>query len=165
MSSLNKSLKHKIRVGETDQNFDLPLNFDWRQFNKVTKVKDQQNCNSCYAFTVTATIESAIAIKYNLTIDLSKTLYLNDEYNMSDDYNMNGVTLDLSEQQIVDCSNSGKYHNLGCHYGYIEDTYQYVIDNGLVFDNQYPYLDKVKDYYISIIEVFLHFFFLLLLLK
>ena len=80
-----------------------------------------------------ASIESALAIRHNLSIDLTSTdIKLNDS-----------SPLDLSEQQIVDCSASGDYHNSGCDYGYIDDTYQYVIDNGLVSEDIYPYLDQV----------------------
>ncbi len=134
---VERKSKPESRVGNAYHNIGLPLSFDWRQFNKVTKAKDQQNCNSCYAFSVTATIESAIAIKYNLTVNSSKLLYFDN------DDNINALILDLSEQQIVDCSDSGKYRNHGCDYGYVDDTYQYVIDNGLVSNNVYPYIDEV----------------------
>jgi hypothetical protein len=134
---VERKSKPELRVGDANGNIGLPLSFDWRQFNKVTKVKDQQNCNSCYAFTVTATIESAIAIRNNLTVNSSKLLYFDN------DDNINAVVLDLSEQQIVDCSDSGKYRNHGCDYGYVDDAYRYVIDNGLVSNNAYPYIDEV----------------------
>ena len=105
----------------------MPDQFDWRQLGKVTRAKDQAKCNCCYAFTVIATIESLVAIKANLNINISQ----------------NESPIDLSEQQIVDCSDGGKYQNNGCDYGFIDDSYQYVIDNGLVSENDYPYRDQV----------------------
>ncbi|CAG2166756.1 unnamed protein product [Oppiella nova] len=105
----------------------LPLEFDWRVLGKVTKAKDQMSCNCCYAFTVVATIESAIAIHRNLSA------------HPRDD--TDAPSIDLSEQQIVDCSASAKYHNNGCQYGYIDDTYQYVMDRGVVTEADYPYIE------------------------
>ena len=51
--------------------------------------------------------------------------------------------IQLSKQQIIDCTNNSMYENLGCEGGYISTSLQYVIDNGLVSDNQYPFLNKV----------------------
>uniref|UniRef100_A0A1I8ENQ4 Pept_C1 domain-containing protein n=1 Tax=Wuchereria bancrofti TaxID=6293 RepID=A0A1I8ENQ4_WUCBA len=54
-----------------------PSHWDWRE-------KGAYNCNSCYAYAVTAVIESLYAIKYQQYISIS-------EYEMLDcDYNNNG---------------------------------------------------------------------------
>uniref|UniRef100_A0A914D3Z5 Peptidase C1A papain C-terminal domain-containing protein n=1 Tax=Acrobeloides nanus TaxID=290746 RepID=A0A914D3Z5_9BILA len=55
-----------------------PTNFDWRDSNKVTPVKQQGSCGSCWAFATVAAVESAWLIK-------------------------DGTFLDLSEQELVDC--------------------------------------------------------------
>ena len=108
--------------------FKSVKDFDWRRLGKVTRAKDQSTCNCCYAFTVIATIESAVAIRDNIYIDL----------------NSEETPIDLSEQQIVDCSDRGNYQNNGCNYGYIDDSYQYAIDNGIVSEKVYPYINNVE---------------------
>ncbi|EFO27054.1 papain family cysteine protease containing protein [Loa loa] len=62
-----------------------PSHWDWREKGGVTAVKQQSyNCNSCYAYAVTAVIESLYAIKYHQYISIS-------EYEMLDcDYTNNG---------------------------------------------------------------------------
>uniref|UniRef100_A0A914Z6T0 Peptidase C1A papain C-terminal domain-containing protein n=1 Tax=Panagrolaimus superbus TaxID=310955 RepID=A0A914Z6T0_9BILA len=66
-----------------------PAFLDWRTKGKVTRVKDQGQCGSCWAFSVTAAVESQIAIKRNELIE-------------------------LSEQQLIDCDSD----NRGCSGGY-----------------------------------------------
>uniref|UniRef100_A0AC34RM92 Uncharacterized protein n=1 Tax=Panagrolaimus sp. JU765 TaxID=591449 RepID=A0AC34RM92_9BILA len=81
----------------------MPQEIDWRSRNAVTYVKDQGQCGSCWAFAVSATLESHLAIKKN--------------YHES-----------LSEQQLVDCD----YGSRGCNYGYLETAYNYIAKNGQV---------------------------------
>jgi C1A family cysteine protease len=40
----------------------LPSSFDWRDTNKVTSVKDQNPCGTCWAFGTTSVLESAVLI-------------------------------------------------------------------------------------------------------
>ena len=40
----------------------IPSTFDWRDHGKVTPVKDQLNCGSCWAFAATAIYESQLLI-------------------------------------------------------------------------------------------------------
>jgi hypothetical protein len=68
---------------------------NWVTAGKVTAVKSQGSCGSCYAFAVTAALESYVAIKYNRLQD-------------------------LSPQQYVDCSS-----NSGCGGGNSPTCYDY----------------------------------------
>ena len=77
---------------------------DWTAKGKVSKVKNQGACGSCWAFAAVATCESWGLI--------------------------NGKTLDLSEQQLVDCS--GSYGNKGCNGGWPASALKYVQASGIV---------------------------------
>ena len=74
---------------------------DWQEQKKVTKVKNQGQCGSCWAFGAVAAIESAYLIKNNKEIL-------------------------LSEQQLVDCGHP--YLNHGCAGGLIDRAFHYVMD-------------------------------------
>lgn len=56
-----------------------PASHDWRALNRVTPVRNQLNCGSCWAFAATAVFESQYAIQTN------------------------GTLLDFSEQYLVEC--------------------------------------------------------------
>lgn len=98
-----------------DLDFDEPPSFDWRKEGAVTPARNQfkdQLCGSCYAFVVVAVLESHYFIK-------------------------TGKLLQLSEQEIVDCS-----HNAGCFGGSQEENYNYLIENGISLAEDYPYESK-----------------------
>lgn len=86
---------------------------DWAAQGKVQKVKDQKNCGSCWAFSAVGALESAYAIFK--TVDVPN----------------------LSEQELVDCSNP--YGNQGCNGGLMNLAFDYVLDNKLNTENDYPY--------------------------
>ncbi|XP_030078285.1 cathepsin S [Microcaecilia unicolor] len=88
----------------------LPPNVDWREKKCVTAVKNQEACGSCWAFATVGTIESRYCIKY-------------------------GPLVELSEQQLVDCS----YENGGCCGGFPDAALDYVLDNGLMKSSSYKY--------------------------
>jgi cathepsin F len=93
---------------------DLPTSFDWRNQGAVTAVKNQEQCGSCWAFSVTENIESVWLVGKKA----------------------NNNTLALAPQQIVDCDNSDG----GCDGGDPPTAYQYVITaGGLDTEQSYPY--------------------------
>jgi len=89
--------------------------FDWRNQSRVTDVKDQGQCGSCWAFSVTENIESVWMIAKGLT---PSTMQL------------------LAPQQIVDCDTSDD----GCNGGDTPTAYAYVIKaGGMDTEKSYPY--------------------------
>lgn len=97
-----------------------PNSWDWRNVNGidwVTEVKDQDNCGSCYAFAVTAAMETVYNIQKN-------------------DPN---IDLDLSEQFILSCSMSPPWNNKGCCYGFIGGTLSFLKTEGVPSENCFPY--------------------------
>jgi C1A family cysteine protease len=95
-------------MGETND-------IDWTTQGKVTPVKNQRSCGSCWAFSATGVIESFFLVKKS-------------------------QTLDLSEQQLVDCSRP--QGNQGCNGGWPTSAVKYVISNGLTSTAAYPYTAK-----------------------
>lgn len=91
----------------------LPESIDWTQKGAVTSVKNQGSCGSCWAFSTIGSIEGAVQIA-------------------------TGKLIDLSEQELVDCS--GSYGNNGCSGGLMEEAFSWVINsNGICSDDDYPY--------------------------
>lgn len=50
----------------------FPSRFDWRQYGKVTSVKNQGSCGSCYAFAALGNFESKVLIDAGMTYDFSE---------------------------------------------------------------------------------------------
>ena len=96
----------------------IPSSVDWRDTNKVPAVRDQGSCGSCYTFACLAAVES------RLLIAGSKYTYKN---------------LDLSEQQLVDCST--EQGNKGCSGGSLVFTFRHIKKNGIMAESAYPYTE------------------------
>ena len=88
-----------------------PDSWDWRSQGRVSAVKDQGSCGSCWAFSTVANLEG---------------LY----------YAGKGVMKTLSEQMLVDCDTSDS----GCNGGLMEYTFTWLKNNGgIMTDTDYPY--------------------------
>lgn len=95
----------------------LPTSVDWRTAGVVSPVQDQGQAGTCYSFSTTAAVETALAIK-------------------------SGKLTKMSEQEIVDCStikNGGP--NMGTSGGQIAPTFTWIGKNGgLCTEQAYPYV-------------------------
>ncbi|CAO4386669.1 unnamed protein product [Caenorhabditis nigoni] len=87
-----------------------PASIDWRDQGKLTPIKNQGQCGSCWAFATVAAIEAQHAIK-------------------------KGNLVSLSEQEMVDCDG----RNNGCSGGYRPYAMRFVKENGLETEKSYPY--------------------------
>eukprot|EP00831_Metopus_contortus_P013298 TRINITY_DN1538_c0_g1_i6.p1 TRINITY_DN1538_c0_g1~~TRINITY_DN1538_c0_g1_i6.p1 ORF type:complete len:389 (+),score=55.40 TRINITY_DN1538_c0_g1_i6:243-1409(+) len=100
----------KLETGK-EPNADLEIN--WNEKGKVTTVKDQGMCGSCWTFSSISVIETIVAIKDNKSPER------------------------YSEQQIVDCIHN--YQSNGCQGGEPSDAFKYVQKNGVSLEKDYPY--------------------------
>jgi len=92
-----------------------PDTFSWNSKGKLTPVKDQKQCGSCWAFSVTENIESVWMIAKDLSPSDMKP---------------------LAPQQIVDCDK----RDGGCNGGDTPSAYDYVISaGGMDTEASYPY--------------------------
>ncbi|KAF7850597.1 hypothetical protein BT93_L5234 [Corymbia citriodora subsp. variegata] len=88
----------------------VPDSINWVDKGVVGSIKNQGSCGSCWAFAAVATVESGLAIN-------------------------GGPMLDLSEQQLVDCSKD----NGGCKGGWVEAAFQYIKRDGITSEQNYLY--------------------------
>lgn len=96
--------------------------WDWRNRhgrNWMTPVKYQGDCNSCYVFAPVGAMEA----------------YINLYYNQSLNYN-------LSEQQVMDCSDPSRNCSIG---GFPNRTFDYLRDGGAIPEDCAPYAEQRMD--------------------
>ncbi|CAA7036864.1 unnamed protein product [Microthlaspi erraticum] len=90
----------------------LPESVDWRKQGAESEIRDQGNCNSCWAFSSVAAVEGINKI-------------------------VTGQLISLSEQELVDCNAD----NYGCEgRGFMDKAFKFLINNnGLDSQIDYPY--------------------------
>jgi len=91
----------------TDSAISLPDSIDWRtkKPNVLTKVKNQAQCGSCWAFSAVETVESREVL-------LGKPLKV------------------LSEQALVDCEHLGTPSDQGCGGGEMSNAFTWMVQKG-----------------------------------
>ncbi len=89
---------------------DLPSSFNWEDSGKVSPVKDQGGCGSCWIFSSIAAIESQYMVDF-------------------------GIEYDLSEQEVLSCYS----YDWGCEGGWMNSVYQYVNMYGVTSEDYLPY--------------------------
>ncbi|KAG5864369.1 hypothetical protein JTB14_027096 [Gonioctena quinquepunctata] len=111
--TFSKGSKPTISAKQTviDYEGDIPKEIDWLKKGAVTPVKDQAACGSCWSFSATGTLEGFNFIK-------------------------TGKLVSLSEQQLVDCAEDNCF---GCDGGLMYKALEYVVANGIMPENDYPY--------------------------
>jgi C1A family cysteine protease len=93
-----------------------PPTFDWRDVDAVTPVKDQGQCGSCWAFSVTENVESVWILAKGLNTSTTQPI--------------------LAPQQLVDCNDL----SFGCDGGFPPFAYDYLVSaGGLDDEKDYPY--------------------------
>ena len=109
---------------ENSQNYglrgSLPEYVNWVERGRVTPVKDQGKCGSCWSFSTTGALEGAY-------------------------FNIYGNLESFSEQQLVSCDNfkntQNRGHDHGCSGGLMDNAFQWIEGNGgLCRETDYPYV-------------------------
>ena len=105
--------KQADKCPESSRILEVADSINWTEKGKVSPVKDQKNCGSCWAFSAVGALESAISIRDNAT------------------------PVELSEQELVSCSKP--YGNKGCKGGFMHFAYNYILEHKINLEEKYPY--------------------------
>ncbi len=111
LGAILESLKSSTPTGVSPTD----AQFDWRKLNKVTKVRDQGSCGSCYIFAAIGAFESAYVIANN---------------------GVDPTTIEVSEQEILDCGIAETNCVVG---GWHEYVFTYLQTLGAVGASSYLY--------------------------
>lgn len=97
------------------RNMAFPVSFDWRNRhgrNWMTSVKDQYPGQGCWAFATVGVTEALVRLYYN-----------------------QDLPLDLSEQEVISCSDCGTNANGG----HPDQAFQWIADNGISEEDAFPF--------------------------
>jgi len=100
---------HRVSMPVRSVQASLPAVFNWKEQGKMTPVKNQGSCGSCWAFGTLGSYEAVIKVE-------------------------TGKTTDLSEQWLVDCDDSAH----GCNGGWAAFD-EIAKNGGAILEQCYPY--------------------------
>jgi len=106
--------KNPVYTDEVFSTVDLPLEFDWRDYDVVTSVKDQKQCGSCVSFALSKAFEGAMAVQLGV-------------------FDMN-----VAEQEILSCRKGDAY---GCN-GAQMTAAGYLVSKGIGAETDFPYVAR-----------------------
>ncbi|XP_067604397.1 cathepsin W isoform X3 [Pseudorca crassidens] len=105
------------KVGSEEWGQSVPPTCDWRKkAGIISPIRNQQNCNCCWAMAAAGNIEALWAIKTD-------------------------QSLEVSVQELLDCDRCGN----GCKGGFVWDAFITVLNiSGLASDKDYPFMGNSK---------------------
>lgn len=106
---LGHRTKHGVLYWSPKSLAAAPASYDLRALGYVSSIKNQGSCGSCWSFSITKALESALL-------------------------RAGRGTFDLAEQEMVSCDD----HAYGCGGGFMDDM-DYVVKHGLPTEADYPY--------------------------
>jgi len=89
---------------------------DWRDYGRVTPVKDQGECGCCFAFSAVSVLE----------------------------FWQGSVPKSLSAQNAMDCTSGNGRPNVGCDGGLMEYIFEYAKEHPIVLNSEYPFRERHK---------------------
>eukprot|EP00824_Muranothrix_gubernata_P023243 TRINITY_DN608_c0_g2_i2.p1 TRINITY_DN608_c0_g2~~TRINITY_DN608_c0_g2_i2.p1 ORF type:complete len:299 (+),score=67.98 TRINITY_DN608_c0_g2_i2:3-899(+) len=105
-------------TGLKSQSDEADWDIDWNREGVVSRVKDQNPCGGCWAFSACGAMES---LHFMVT----------------------GEMIEFSEQELIDCDDLDD----GCVYGGFPHTaFKWVSENGIMLDEDYPFIHKNTGY-------------------
>lgn len=108
-------------LGSNNRSSSYVSVWDWRNRHGkdwITPIRNQGTCGSCWAFAAVGALEAYVNLYYNRLLNL-----------------------DLSEQELVSCSNM----NDGCNGGFSQYALNYIKSEGLMDEDGFPYLEADGD--------------------
>ena len=112
--NIPKSAKNSVKGASRIIGSPPPAGVDWRTQGKVTPVKNQGQCGSCWAFATVGALEAL-----NLILGNGQETY--------------------SEQYLVDCTYNQNVGCSACQGGWPSGAIGWLKTNGIVSDKSYPY--------------------------
>ena len=106
--------------------------FSWVSRGKVTPIKYQGQCGSCWSFTSAAVVESNYLIRKNMTLDLSEQFFLDCATSEQHGYDSRG-------NMVTQRKPAGS-----CQGGWYGPVFEYLKSNSAALEARVPYRGQVE---------------------